>query len=53
MSNSTLLSKKDKKSSESEFEKYLKNRRSHATYNGIKLETEGWRKKFFGERTKD
>ena len=36
----------------SEFEDYLKTRRSNATYNGIELETEGWQKEIFGEQTK-
>lgn len=50
MSNSTLVRKKGKKNSESEFEKYLKSRGSDATYNGVKLEAEGWQKKFFGKQ---
>ena len=53
MSNSTLISKKDKNSSKSEFEKYLEKKSSNLTYKGIKLETEGWRKKFFCEEKND
>lgn len=50
MSDSALLRKKDKKNSESEFEKYLKSRGSVATYNGVKLKSEGWHKEIFGKQ---
>jgi len=52
MSNSTLIKKEGKQTLETEFENYLKMRRSNATYNGIELETEGWQKEIFGEQTK-
>ena len=51
MSNSTLVRKKDKKNSDSEFEKYLKTRGSNTTYNGVKLKAEGWRKELFGKQS--